>query len=249
MSSRLRALAFDLPFYLWTAVMLVLHLPLLLLDRRHTVAAMDRWSGQVLGLLRRTAGIDVRFEGVEHLPQGPFILAAKHQSALDTLVWHRRLGDPAIVLKRELLSIPLYGWYARKVGMLPVDRDARASALRGLLAAARAAAAAGRPIVIFPQGTRTAPGLPVEQAPYRPGVAALYRGLGLPVVPVAVNSGLYWPRRAVRRHPGTAVYRCLPAIPPGLDRAAFQARLIDAIEPATAELEALGRRITQEETP
>ena len=98
MSSRLRALAFDVPFYLWTAAMLVLHLPLLLLDRRHTVAAMDRWSGQVLWLLRRTAGIDVRFEGIEHLPDGPFILAAKHQSALDTLVWHRRLRDPAIVL-------------------------------------------------------------------------------------------------------------------------------------------------------
>jgi len=237
----LRSALFNLAFYLWTALLAVLWLPALALPAPAVVRGQRLWARGVLAMLRAICGIVVEVRDGERLPAGPVLIAAKHQSALDTLVWHSALDDPAIVLKRELLAIPLYGWYALKVRMIPVDRAGGARALRGMLAAGRRAVAAARPIVIFPQGTRTAPGLPVERAPYRPGVAALYRGLGVPAVPVAVNSGLHWPRRTFLRYPGRVVYRYLEPIPPGLDRAAFERCLIERIEPATAALEAQSR--------
>ncbi|HEX9569826.1 MAG TPA: lysophospholipid acyltransferase family protein, partial [Rhodospirillales bacterium] len=191
--------------------------------------------------LERLAGIGYEVRGRERLPEPPCILAVKHQSAWDTLIWHLIADDPAIVMKRELLALPIYGAYCRKTEMIAVDRKAGASAMRAMLEAARAAAAAGRPIVIFPQGTRTAPGTPTAAAPYLPGVSALYRGLGLPVVPVALNSGLFWPRRSFLRRPGRIVLEYLEPIPPGLPRAAFMAELEGRIETATRRLEVEAR--------
>jgi 1-acyl-sn-glycerol-3-phosphate acyltransferase len=158
----------------------------------------------------------------------------KHQSAWDTLILPVVLGDPAVVLKRELLLLPFYGWYARRAGSIAIDRKGGAAALRTMVAAARAAAAMGRPIVIFPEGTRTAPG---ERRPYHPGVAALYRSLGLPVVPVAVNSGLFWGRRAFMKRSGHITLAFLDPIPPGLPRRRLMQELEARIEAATAELE------------
>ena len=165
---------------------------------------------------------------------GPAILAAKHQSAWDTIVFYRVLdADPVYVLKRELTWIPILGWYLRRVGMVAVDRKGGAAALRRMTATAHAALAEGRRIVIFPEGTRTAPG---ARRPYHPGVAALYAATDVPVVPVALDSGRYWPRRGFLKRPGTITLRILPPLPPGLARKAFVAELEHRIEEACAAL-------------
>ena len=228
------SLLFNLAFYVWTATMLVICLPALALPRRTTFHCQRFWARGVLWLMRTTVGIDVEIRGQQNLPAGACIIAAKHQSAWDTLIWHLIVEDPAMIMKRELLAIPLYGWYSRKVGMIAVDRSGGAAALRRMLRQAKAAAAQQRPIVIFPEGTRTAPG---ETRPYQPGVVALYGHLDLPVVPVALNSGHFWPRRRFLRKPGTIQLEYLEAMPPGLERRPFVAALENRIEAACARLQ------------
>jgi 1-acyl-sn-glycerol-3-phosphate acyltransferase len=234
----IRSNLFNLSFYVWTVFMVVLFAPALLLPYRVTVRGQRQWSKGVNFLMRRCAGIDVEYRGLEHRPAVGAIVAAKHQSAWDTLIWHAILDDPAMVMKRELLGIPVYGWMCRKTRMIAVDRKSGTKALRAMLKDARAAVALGRPIVIFPQGTRVAPGASVKDVPYQPGVSALYRGLDVAVVPVALNSGLFWPRRQFLRRPGTIVLEFLEPIPPGLPRKEFDALLQARIEGGTSSLEA-----------
>lgn len=229
----LRSLAFNIAFFASTIAMVLAWLPFLPGHRRHFVRGMDRWNRMVNWLLRHIAGIRYEVRGREHLPPGACIVAAKHQSAWDTMVFHTLLDDPALVLKRELLRIPIYGWYAKKVGMIPVDRKAGPSALREMLRAAKACAQAGRPIVIFPEGTRVAPG---ERRRIQSGVAALYDRLDLPVVPVALNSGLFWGRRAFLKRPGLIVLEFCEPIPPGLNRQDFIALLDSAIQDGSDRL-------------
>ncbi|MCC7276289.1 MAG: 1-acyl-sn-glycerol-3-phosphate acyltransferase [Alphaproteobacteria bacterium] len=231
----LRSALFNLLFFAWTILLAVTTWPALLLPRRAVVAVYHLWRRGIDALLRRVVGIEQRWIGLDRRPAGPVIYAAKHQSAWDTIAMPGRLGDAAVVIKRELLWIPVYGWFAARYGVIPVDRSAGSAALRRMLARARAAAAAGRSILIFPQGTRVAPG---AAAPYHPGVAALYAHLGLPVVPVAVDSGLRWGRRAFLKRPGTITVELLPEIPPGLDRRRFLRRLEDETETATDRLAA-----------
>src|SRR5207245_6715806 len=149
-----------------------------------------------------------------------------HQSAWDALILPVVLSDPAPVVKRELLLVPIYGWYAARAGSVPIDRKAAVGAVRRMIAAARPIAAAGRPMVIFPEGTRVAPG---ERRPYQPGVAALYQALALPVVPAAVNSGLYWGRRSFVKRPGRIIIEFLEPIPPGWPRAQLMAEIEERI--------------------
>jgi len=234
----LRSLAFNLAFFLWTGAMLLAWLPGLWRGHETVVRGQRAWAGHVVWLLRRLADIVHEERGRERLPAGGVVIAAKHQSAWDTLIWHLIADDPAVVMKQELLAIPIYGAYCRKSRMIAVDRHGGAKAMRTMLEAARQAVAEGRPIVIFPQGTRTAPGASAAERPYLPGVAALYRGLGVPVVPVALNSGLFWPRRGFLRRPGRIVLEYLEPIPPGLPRGAFMAELESRIEEATRRLEA-----------
>ncbi|MSO65602.1 MAG: 1-acyl-sn-glycerol-3-phosphate acyltransferase [Alphaproteobacteria bacterium] len=234
----LRSAAFQAAFWLWSAVMNLAWLPVLLLPPRATVFGQTLWAKGVMVLLRWIAGTRFEVRGRANLPASAVIVAAKHQSAWDTIIFHIVTDDPAIVIKRELLHIPVYGWYCRKTGMIPIDRAAGPRALRSMLRAAERAAAAARPIVIFPQGTRVAPD---RAAPYLPGAAALYGHLGLPVVPVALNSGLFWPRRSLVRRPGLIVIEFLPAIAAGLERRTFAARLEEAIESASRRLAAEGR--------
>jgi 1-acyl-sn-glycerol-3-phosphate acyltransferase len=229
----LRSVIFNILYTLWTAGMHILCLPLLLGPRRWSRAAGGVWIRTDLWLLRHLVGLDHQVTGTENLPKGPAIFAAKHQSAWETLFLSRYLDYPAFVLKRELLSIPLFGWYLRKVGMIAVDRSAGASALRNMARQASAAFAEGRSILIFPEGTRVPPG---ESRPYHPGVAALYGQLKVPVVPVALNSGLFWGRRAFVKRPGTVTVAFLPPIPPGLDRKAFMRELESRIETAATVL-------------
>ncbi len=224
---------FNLVFYAWTALLAIAALPMLLAPRAAVMRFGRWWAGTVLALARTIVGIEYELRGAEHLPAAPAIIAMKHQSAWDTLAVPALIGDVAIVLKRELLWIPCYGWYARKAGMIPVDRGAGATALKSMVRRARAVVAQGRPIVIFPEGTRTAVG---AKRGYHPGVAALYSQLELPVVPVAVNSGLFWPRRSFLKRPGRIIVEALAPLPPGLERRTFLAELQSRIETATERL-------------
>jgi 1-acyl-sn-glycerol-3-phosphate acyltransferase len=232
--SWLRALAFNIAFFGVTALLGIAGLPILLAPRRRVMRFGRFWARCVLALLKVIVGLDGEVRGLEHLPGGPSIIAMKHQSAWDTLILPVVLGDPAVVLKRELLVIPFYGWYAARAGSIAIDRGGGAGALRHMVAGARRAASAGRPVVIFPEGTRTAPG---GRLPYQPGVAALYQALRLPVVPAAVNSGLYWGRRSFVKRPGRIVLAFLEPIPAGLPRREMMAELEARIEDATRMLE------------
>ena len=238
----LRAIVFNLLSWLIFAVLGPLYLPLLLIPgkrgERVMMAAGTAWSRLMLRLAAVVVGLDYEVRGRENIPSTPALFAIKHQSAWDTLAVASLLPSPVVVLKRELFWIPFYGWYARRAGMIAIDRSAGASALRAMLRAARAAIAKGRPIVIFPQGTRTLPASQGgETKPYQPGVAALYGDLDVPVIPVALNSGLFWSRRAFRKYPGRIIVQFLPPLAPGLSKRDFLARLEVVTEEATKQLE------------
>jgi 1-acyl-sn-glycerol-3-phosphate acyltransferase len=235
----LRSLAFNLAFYVATIAIGLAGLPLLAAPRRAVMRFGRWWAACVLRLLCGLTGLSGEVRGREHVPAGACLIAMKHQSMWDTLMLPVVLGDPAVVIKRELLFVPLYGWYAARAGSIFIDRKGRTAALRHMVAAARSAATAGRPVVIFPQGTRTAPG---AHLPYQPGVAALYQALGLPLVPAAVNSGIYWGRRSFLKRPGRITMQFLEPIPPGLARRALMSELERRIEAATAALEAEAQR-------
>lgn len=229
----IRSIAYQVYLYAVSAVMTLGALPLLVLPRRYTLAGIRLWSRLQLWGAWHITGIRYEVRGLEKLPDGPCLVASKHQSMWDTMFWAVAVRDPAIVLKKELTYIPLYGWYALKAGMIAIDRGSGPAAIRKLVRQGRAALAEGRPIVIFPEGTRRAPGAPPD---YKPGVAALYTQLKVPCVPVALNSGLFWPRRSIWRRPGTITVEILDPIEPGLKRRDFEKALVEAIEPATARL-------------
>lgn len=211
--------------------------PALLLPYRVTVWGQRQWAHGVNFLMGLMTEIQIEFRGLENKPKGAAIIAAKHQSAWDTLIWHVILDDPAMILKSELLLIPIYGWLCRKSRMIAVNRKGGPKALRAMLNDAKTAVEMDRPVVIFPQGTRVSPGTLIKDAPYQPGVSALYRSLDVPVVPVALNSGHFWPRRQFARRPGTIVLEFLQPIQPGLTRRDFDAVLQTRIENATIALE------------
>jgi len=229
-----RAFVFNCALVAWTIMLGMVGLPILLAPRATAMAFGRCWARGVLALLEFVVGLDYRIEGLARIPPGGCIVAMKHQSAWDALILPIVLNDPAIVIKRELLLLPFYGWYAARAGSIVVDRKAGAGALRQMVAAARPVVAEGRPIVIFPQGTRVTPG---ALMPYLPGVAALYQSLGVPLVPAAVNSGLFWGRRAFVKRPGRIVLEFLDPIPPGRTRRQLMAELEERIETATMALE------------
>jgi 1-acyl-sn-glycerol-3-phosphate acyltransferase len=229
----LRSLAFNAGWYAGSIVIALLGSPILLLPRRAVVAWSHVWIHFVLMWLRLTCGLTHRITGLENIPKGPVIIASKHQSSWETLAFALLFDDLAIVLKRELLFIPIVGWAMARAGNIAVARGDGASALRGLVRQAKARVAQGRSLLIFPEGTRVAPG---DAKPYQVGVAALYRQLGVPVVPVALNSGQFWGRRKWIKRPGTIQVKVLPPIPPGLRREVFMQTLRERIETATIGL-------------
>ena len=235
----LRSAVFNLAFWVWGLAMHVVSLPLLLVPRGAAQWMGRVWIGVTLALLALLCGLRHEIRGRENLPGGAYLLASKHQSAWDTLIYALLLNDPAYVLKKELVWFPLFGLFLVKTGVVPVDRAGGAKALRKMVADAKRFAEAGRPLVIFPEGTRAAPG---KRHPYHPGVAALYRQLDLPVVPVALNSGLFWGRQSFVKKPGTIVLEILPPIPPGLSRQDFMAELEDRIETASDRLSGKAER-------
>jgi 1-acyl-sn-glycerol-3-phosphate acyltransferase len=231
----LRSLAYQLLFLPWTLSLCLLYLPLLLGPRALMQRGAVLWLEGALFLQRHVLGLGYEIKGRENLPAGPCLIAAKHQSAWDTMIFHHVLADPAYVLKKELLSLPFIGWYLTKTGMVAIDRKAGIKALKLMVDGAKAAAAEDRQVVIFPEGHRQPPG---QAGEYHSGVAALYAGLELPLVPVALNSGLFWSRNAFIRHAGVITLEFLPAIAPGMNRKLLMAEVENRIETATRALEA-----------
>ena len=229
----LRSILFNTVLFGTTGLMCFLMLWALPLPRRYILGVIHLWLAQVAWIERNIGGIRYRVIGSENIPNGACIIAAKHQSAWETFKLHHLFNDPAIVLKKELLNIPIWGWYLRRSGMIPIDRAGKSGALSGMMQAAHAATEAGRKIVIFPQGTRIAPD---EQRPYKTGVAALYQELNIPVVPMALNSGVFWPKHSFLKKPGTITIEFLPAIAPGMARDAMMERLRTDLETASARL-------------
>jgi 1-acyl-sn-glycerol-3-phosphate acyltransferase len=236
-----RSLLFNALFYVNITIRMIVALPTILLPYSFLHGVLRRYASSTLWFLRVVCGTKVEWRGREKLPAGPCIVACKHQSLWETFALFMLLPDPTYVLKRELMWLPLFGWLATKARMIPIDRGSHTKALASMTAAARREAARGRQIVIFPEGTRRPPG---AKPRYLPGVAFLYAELGLPCVPIALNSGLFWPRRSVRRHPGTVLVEVLDPIPPGLEKREFLMRLRNATEQSTARLVAEGERST-----
>jgi 1-acyl-sn-glycerol-3-phosphate acyltransferase len=228
-----RSLLFNALFYVNITVRMIVALPTIVLPYSFLHGVLRRYASSTLWFLRVVCGIEVEWRGRENLPAGPYIVACKHQSLWETFALFILLPDPTYVLKRELMWLPLFGWLATKARMIAIDRGSHTKALASMIAAARREAARGRQIVIFPEGTRRPPG---AKPRYLPGAAFLYAELGLPCVPVALNSGLFWPRRSLRRYPGTVLVEVLDPIPPGLEKRAFLARLQSVTEEATARL-------------
>lgn len=229
----LRSVLFNVVFYLNLIVFLVLGFPFFFTPRLWSMRALQCWARVSLFLLRLFCNIRVEIRNQSGLPSGPVLIACKHQSLFETFALLPLFNDPAMVLKRELTWIPLFGWFAVKFAMISVDRSAGAKALRGMTKQAKAARALGREIIIFPEGTRKSPGSAPD---YKPGVVALYRALDLPCIPIALNSGHFWPRRTFVRYPGTIVIEVLKPIEPGLPRAQFMRELEGNIEKATNKL-------------
>ena len=235
----IRSVLFNVLFYLNTLALMCVALPTLVLPRRALLAVVRIWARSNNWLLRTICGITIELRGQERLPPGPLLVASKHQSAWETFGLVPLLADPAFILKRELMWLPLFGWLARKAQMIPVDRGARSQALAAIGLSAKIELARDRQIVIFPEGTRRPPGAPPS---YKYGVVHLYAESGVACLPIALNSGLFWPRRSIRRYPGTIVAEFLDPIPPGLDKQVFSERLQQVIETATARLIEEGRR-------
>ncbi len=229
----IRSLLFISIFYLWSLAMSLALTPLLLAPRRWMIGGMRLWARGVLAMMYPLCGIRVEFRGLEHLPPGAALIAAKHQCMFDTMGPFVVFADSCYVMKKELLTIPFYGWFCVKAGMIALDRDGQAKALRKLITEGKAALGARRQVVIYPEGTRVAPG---QTGNYHPGIAALYRAGGLPCIPLATNSGRHWPAHGFLRHPGTIIYQFLEPIPPGLQRAEFMRVLEERLEAASRAL-------------
>jgi 1-acyl-sn-glycerol-3-phosphate acyltransferase len=234
----LRSVAFNILFYLNLVLHIVAALPTFFLPRRAFITVAKSW-GHTSNALLAVAGIRVEMRGREKIPHGALLVASKHQSVWETFGLVPLFDDPAYISQRELLWIPVFGWYLWKSDMVPVDRRARGGAIAGMIEAARKELARGRQIIIFPEGTRTAPGAPPA---YKSGLANLYAATNVACLPVALNSGVFWPRRKFLRYPGTIVLEVLDPIAPALDKETFAVRVQADIEAATARLVAEAER-------
>ncbi len=230
-----RSWLYTILFVIWGFVGPLLLTPLLV-TRHGALTGARIWVHGVMFLARTLVGVTFRAEGKENIPQGPCIIAAQHQSSFETYRLFIEIENPVFVFKRELLWVPVIGWFLMRAGLIAVNRGSGVSAMRSMMRAADKAMARGAQIVIFPEGTRIAPG---AQGPYKPGVVALYNYCRLPVVPMALNSGYFWGKTRVRKDPGEIVFKYLPAVEPGLGKAELLATLRQRIESAAKTLPVL----------
>jgi 1-acyl-sn-glycerol-3-phosphate acyltransferase len=229
----LRSLVFHAAFYLTTTVLALAGLPVLVMGRHSVQAYAKFWTGSAVWLVEKICGTRVVWRGLENLPRGGCIIAAKHQSALETIALTTKGADFSYILKRELMAIPVFGWYLKGAGQVAIDRAKRGQALPDLTRQVREAIAERRQMIIFPEGTRKPAGAPPE---YKSGVGYLYADTEAVCVPVALNTGLFWPRHSLSIHPGKVTIAFLEPIAPGLDKPRFLKLLEERIEARTAEL-------------
>lgn len=234
----LRSLLFNILFYPNFVLWALIALPTLAMPRKALLRVANWWAQSNILLMRVVCNIRVEYCGVEKIPKGPLIVAAKHQSMWETISLLHFFDAPFFVLKRELLRIPLFGQYLVKADMIAIDRSSGARALKQVMRRAAEEVKHGRQFVIFPEGTRRPAGAPPD---YKGGVGLIYTDCGVPCLPVALNSGLFWPRRTFLRYPGTLVVEFLDPLPPGLPRDEFMARIQSVIEEATGRLVAAGQ--------
>ena len=235
----LRSIVFNIAFYLNVVIWLIAALPTFFMPYRAIVGVAKAWGRSNLFLLRVICNLKAEFRGVEKIPRGGDLIAAKHQSTWETFALLWMFEDPTFILKRELQWLPLFGWFTIKGRMIPVDRSAGSGGMTAMTNRAAKELANGRQIVIFPEGTRRPAG---AEPAYKYGIARLYEVGNVPCVPIALNSGLFWKRRSIIRMPGTVVVEVLDPIPAGLDKEAFMTRLQNDIETATARLIEEGQR-------
>lgn len=233
-----RSFVFLIWFLLASVVLHLAALPTLVMPWRAAVFMARTWSRSVLWGLRVFCNLRYEVRGDLAAARRPVVIACKHYSMWETIAFMALLKYPAMVMKSTLFKIPFYGWFSARAQMIAVDRHGRASALKKLVADAKRALAGGRPIVIFPEGTRKSPGDPPD---YKPGVAALYNALGVECIPAGLNSGLYWTAGGLIKRPGTIVIEFLKPIPPGLRARDFMAALQSRIEEASDRLVAEAR--------
>jgi 1-acyl-sn-glycerol-3-phosphate acyltransferase len=214
---------------------MIIGLPTMLFGRKAVFALARLWGANSVWLLDKICGLRLEHRGVENIPPGAVLIAVKHQSFLETFALLKYAPDFAIILKRQLTYVPLFGLYLIVSQQIAIDRGRGRQALQQIAAGAKRVFASGRQVFIYPEGTRRVPGAPPR---YKQGAAALYAETGVPCLPVAVNTGLFWRRRGFLRRPGVAVIEYLPVIAPGLGRAAFGARLQATIEAACDRLNA-----------
>ena len=229
----IRSLVYFAVFYIVTALYLVFGSWLLLGPRRWAMKGLELHGRTCVFLLRVICGTKLEVRGQAYLPKAGCLVVAKHQSAWDSFGLVPLFRDPAIVLKEELKWIPFYGWFCIKFEHILVRREKASAALKAMISDAKQRISIGREVVIFPEGTRTVPGAPPD---YKSGYVALYEALGVVTVPLALNSGLFWPRRSIWRYPGTIIVEFLEPLPPGLPRAEFRSRVETAIEDASRRL-------------
>ncbi len=233
MRYKIGSLIFDIFLLLWTAFIGIIFAPWALLSLRGAKVCGRVWADGVLAALRLLCGITYEVRGQEYITDVPAIYASKHQSAFDTIVLLKLLDCPVFVLKRELLWLPIYGWHLKQLRMIAIDRSKGAGAIKQIISQTKERLAEGRKIVIFPEGTRRPPGDPGE---YQPGIAAIYRSVAAPVIPVTLNSGYYWGRNALIKKPGNIIIEFLPPIESGMDKNSFMETLNLQIEEAAAKL-------------
>lgn len=233
----LRSTLFNLLFYGLTAAACVLCLPGLFLPREKAMLIVRAFVGATHWLEKHVIGLDYEVRGAENLPRkGAFIVAAKHQSPYETFKLHLLFADPAVVLKQELLRIPLWGRFLAKTEPVAIDRSNGREAMAQMIEGAKKVQAQDRPLVIFPQGTRVYPWQTPAEKPYKLGVARLSAETGMPVVPLALNAGTFWPRQSWIKKPGTVVFQFLPPVPPDTDARAMTAALQERLETASDAL-------------
>ena len=235
----LRSLLYNVLFYLLLVLWLIVAIPTFIMPRWAILRIAGYWAASSIWLLRVICNTRVEYRGLEKIPEGPLIVASKHQSMWETFALLQFFDQPLYILKRELEWIPFFGWYLIKANMIGINRSAGGRALMNMARRAGESVRRGRQLIIFPEGTRT----PVDAPPhYKPGVGQIYADCGVPCLPVALNSGLFWPRRTFMKYPGTLVVEFLDPLPPGLPRKEFLRRMSGAIEDATNRLVEAARR-------
>lgn len=234
----LRSLIYNVLFYMLLVFWILVAIPTYVLPPRAFMRVAKAWARSSVWLMRVVCGTKVDYRGLEKIPAGPLIVASKHQSTWETFALMPFFDQPLFIYKRELAWIPFFGWYLMKSRMIGVDRDGGVRSLMDMARRAPEEVLRGRQLIIFPEGTRA----PVDAPPnYKTGVGQIYVKCGVPCIPVALNSGLFWPRRTFLRYPGTLVVEFLDPLPPGLSRKEFVTRISGAIEDATSRIVAAAR--------